>query len=259
MNDDELLRYSRQIMLPDIDVAGQDKLLAGSAAIIGLGGLGSPAAMYLAASGIGRIVLVDDDVVDQTNLQRQIIHSENDVGVAKVTSAANSVHSLNAGTEIRTIDHRLIGTELHTLIESVDVVLDATDNFSSRYDINKACVTTQTPLVSGAAIRMEGQIAVFDSANPNSPCYQCLYSDGVDEELNCAENGVIAPLVGMVGTIQAMEAIKLIADFGESLVGYVLYVDAKRMEWRKFKLPRNENCPMCGDVSIEPSDSNKKF
>ena len=247
MNDHQLFRYSRQIMLPDIDVEGQDKLLDSTVAVIGLGGLGSPVALYLAASGVGKLALVDDDIVDKSNLQRQVIHDETSVGIAKVESAAQSIRLLNRETETQAIHHRLVGTELRDLFDTVDIVVDATDNFGSRYEINKACLSTDTPLVSGAAIRTEGQVAVFDFTDSDSPCYRCLYNDGADEELNCAENGVIAPLVGIIGTIQAMETLKLIVGFGDSLVGYVLYIDAKRMDFRKFKLPKNMHCPTCGD------------
>ncbi|MYE84610.1 MAG: molybdopterin-synthase adenylyltransferase MoeB [Gammaproteobacteria bacterium] len=246
MNDSDLLRYSRQIMLPDFDVAGQERLLASHVLIVGIGGLGSPAAMYLAASGIGRLTLADDDVVDLSNLQRQIAHGEATVGRSKVQSAAERVAALNSTVAVCPVERRLEGNSLTAAVEEADLVLDATDNMATRVAINEACVATRTPLVSGAAIRMEGQVAVFDSRNAESPCYRCLYDDVGDEALNCAENGVIAPLVGIVGTVQAMEAVKLIAGVGEPLVGHVLYLDAKRMEWRKFRLPRNPRCPTCG-------------
>ena len=246
MNDSELLRYSRQIMLPEFDVAGQERLLASHVLIAGIGGLGSPAAMYLAASGVGRLTLADDDVVDLSNLQRQIAHGEATVGQSKVASAAERVAALNSAVEVHSIAHRLEGELLTGAVAAADLVLDATDNMATRVAINDACVATRTPLVSGAAIRMEGQVAVFDPRAAESPCYRCLYDDVGDEALNCAENGVVAPLVGIVGTVQAMEAVKLIAGVGEPLVGFVLYLDAKRMEWRKFRLPRNPRCPTCG-------------
>lgn len=245
MNDDQLLRYSRQIMLDDIEVEGQQKLLKASVLVVGLGGLGAPAAMYLVASGVGRVVLVDDDSVEISNLQRQIIHNESGLGTPKVESAANTLSQLNRDVIVETECRRLDGQDLHDAVSSVDVVIDATDNFRSRYAINDASLATSTPLVSGAAIRFEGQVAVFDPTNPDSPCYRCLYSDGGDEQLNCAENGVASPLVGIIGSVQAMEAIKVIAGFGETLVGYVLYLDAKRMEWRRFKLPRDPECQSC--------------
>ena len=246
MTDDDLLRYSRQIMLPDFDVAGQERLLASHVLIVGIGGLGSPAAMYLAASGIGRLTLADDDVVDLSNLQRQIAHGEATVGRSKVQSAAERVAALNSTVAVCPVARRLEGEPLTSAVEEADLVLDATDNMATRVAINEACVAARTPLVSGAAIRMEGQVAVFDPRAAESPCYRCLYDDVGDVALNCAENGVIAPLVGIVGTVQAMEAVNLIAGVGEPLVGHVLYLDAKRMEWRKFRLPRNPRCPTCG-------------
>lgn len=248
MNDEQLLRYSRHIMLPEIEIDGQDKLIDAKVAVIGLGGLGSPIAMYLASSGIGQLTLVDDDEVDQSNLQRQIAHGETDIGHAKVESARVSIDRLNSATEVSTVNRRLDSQEMLELCGEMDVVVDATDNFSTRYVINEACLTSETPLVSGAAIRMEGQISVFDFRDSDSPCYRCLYRDGADEELNCAQNGVVAPLVGVVGCIQAMETLKVVAGFGETLAGWVLYFDAKRMEWRKFKLNKNPSCPSCGSA-----------
>ncbi len=246
MNDDQLLRYSRQIMLPEFDIAGQDALLDAHALIVGLGGLGSPAALYLAAAGVGSLTLVDHDTVEVSNLQRQIIHDQHSLGRNKVASAADRIHAINPDTDVRTVAAKLEDSALAELVADVDVVLDGTDNFAIRYAINRACFAARTPLVSGAAIRMEGQVAVFDPRRDDSPCYQCLYSDAADAALNCAENGVAAPLVGIVGSIQAMEAMKVIATVGETLVGYVLYLDAKRMELRKLKLPKDPNCPVCG-------------
>ena len=245
MNDDQLLRYSRQIMLPEFDVAGQEALLDAHALVVGLGGLGSPAALYLAAAGIGTLTLVDHDIVEISNLQRQIIHDEHSLGRDKVTSAAQRIHAINPDTQVQTVAAKLDGAELAQAVAAADVVVDGTDNFAVRYAINAACVAARTPLVSGAAIRMEGQVAVFDPRREDSPCYQCLYADAADVVLNCAENGVAAPLVGIIGSIQAMEAMKVVADVGESLAGYVLYVDAKRMELRRLKLPRDPNCPTC--------------
>lgn len=247
MTDDELLRYSRQIMLPDIDVNGQEKICSGRVAIIGMGGLGSPVAMYLASSGVGSLVLLDDDLVDLSNLQRQIIHTEETVNQAKVTSARQAISKLNKATQVECILTRLTESELTQLAQRVDVVVDATDNFATRYAVNRACITTRTPLVSGAAIRMEGQLSVFDSRRHDSPCYQCLYRDGLDEALNCSENGVIAPLVGIIGSMQAMETLKLLAECGEPLVGRVIYFDAKNMDIRSLKLNRDPTCEACGD------------
>ena len=246
MNDEQLLRYSRQIMLPEFDIAGQDALLDAHALIVGLGGLGSPAALYLAAAGVGSLTLVDHDTVEVSNLQRQIIHDQHSLGRNKVASAADRIHAINPDTDVRTVAAKLEDSALAELVADVDVVLDGTDNFAIRYAINRACFAARTPLVSGAAIRMEGQVAVFDPRRDDSPCYQCLYLDAADAALNCAENGVAAPLVGIVGSIQAMEAMKVIATVGETLVGYVLYLDAKRMELRKLKLPKDPNCPVCG-------------
>ena len=246
MNDEQLLRYSRQIMLPEFDIAGQEALLNARALVVGLGGLGSPVALYLAAAGIGALTLVDHDTVEVSNLQRQIIHDQHSLGMAKVESAARRIHAVNPDTSVRTIAAKLDDAALRKAVGEADVVLDGTDNFAVRYAINAACIAERTPLVSGAAIRMEGQIAVFDPREPDSPCYQCLYREGTDEALNCAQNGVAAPLVGIVGSVQAMEAMKVVASVGQPLTGYVLYLDAKRMEWRKLRLPKDPNCPTCG-------------
>ena len=246
MNDEQLLRYSRQIMLPEFDIAGQDALLDAHALIVGLGGLGSPAALYLAAAGIGSLTLVDYDTVEVSNLQRQIIHDQGALGRHKVASAAERIAAINPDTQVRTIAAKLDQDALDAAVAGVDVVLDGTDNFAIRYAINAACFRHAKPLVSGAAIRMEGQVAVFDPRRDDSPCYQCLYPDASDAALNCAENGVAAPLVGIIGSIQAMEAMKVVTGVGETLTGYVLYLDAKRMELRKLKLPRNMDCPTCG-------------
>ena len=249
MNDDQLLRYSRQIMLPEFDVAGQQALLDAKALIIGLGGLGSPAALYLAAAGIGSLTLVDHDTVDVSNLQRQIIHDQDSLGRTKVESAAARIAALNPATRVDAIPRRLPGTDLTDAVAEAQVVLDGTDNFSARYAINAACVQCKTPLVSGAAIRLEGQVTVIDPRRDDAPCYRCLYGDAGDEALNCAENGVAAPLVGIIGSVQAMEAMKIVAGVGKSLAGYVLHLDAKRMEWRKFRLTKDPGCPTCGPGS----------
>ena len=257
MNDEQLLRYSRQIMLPEFDVAGQQALLDAHALVIGLGGLGSPAALYLAAAGIGELTLVDHDTVEISNLQRQIIHDQQSLGIAKVDSAARRIHAVNPDTNVYTIAAKLDDETLREAVARADVVLDGTDNFATRYAINAACIAERTPLVSGAAIRMEGQIAVFDPRQHNAPCYQCLYREAADEALNCAQNGVAAPLVGIVGSVQAMEAMKLLANIGDPLTGHVLYLDAKRMEWRKLKLPKDPNCPACGGDRSAGSDNSR--
>ena len=250
MTDEELLRYSRQIMLPDVDVEGQERICRGRVAVIGLGGLGSPVAMYLASAGVGELVLIDDDSVDISNLQRQIIHTESTISKPKVESANISLAALNHATQIECIAERLTESELHSVANRVDVVVDATDNFETRFTLNRVCLATKTPLVSGAAIRMEGQLSVFDSRQPDSPCYQCLYRDEVnDEALNCSENGVIAPMVGIVGTMQALETLKLLGDFGQPLVGRVIYFDAKTMDIRSLNLHRDPNCKACGNTA----------
>ncbi|SOC56032.1 adenylyltransferase and sulfurtransferase [Chromohalobacter canadensis] len=245
MDDTALLRYSRQIMLEQLDVDGQQRLLDGHALIVGAGGLGSPAALYLAAAGVGRLSIADDDVVELSNLQRQIAHGESDIGQAKAESAAVAARRLNTGCEVEVIDSRLEGERLERAIAAADVVLDCTDRFSSRYAINRACVAAQKPLVSGAAIRFSGQLAVFDARDAASPCYACLYGeDGDDEALRCAENGVIAPLVGVIGTFQALEALKLLAGVGHPHRGLATF-DALSGEWRRFKVGRDPACPVC--------------
>jgi adenylyltransferase/sulfurtransferase len=245
ITDTQLLRYSRQIMLPEIDVAGQEQLLGAHVLIVGMGGLGSPAAMYLASAGVGKLTLCDHDVVEVSNLQRQIVHRQSNLGEPKVISAQKTLRELNPDVQIASVSHELHGDELHQAVSEADVVLDATDNFVTRYAINAACWQTATPLVSGAAIRWEGQLAVFDPRQPESPCYQCLYSEGDDNALNCSENGILGTVVGIIGTCQAMEAIKLITGAGEPLIGHVLYFDGKRMDWRKLRLSKNPNCPTC--------------
>lgn len=245
MNDNELLRYSRQIMLPEVEIAGQEKILAAHVAIVGLGGLGSPVALYLAAAGIGHLTLIDDDVVDPSNLQRQIAHYEDSVNESKVESAARAISNINSATQVTRCNERLATEDLCNVARFADVLVDGTDNFATRYQVNEASIATRTPLVSGAAIRMEGQVAVFDPREESSPCYRCLYRDGSSEDLNCAENGVVAPLVGIIGSVQAMETMKVICGFRESSVGWVHYLDAKRMEWRKLKLKKNSTCPAC--------------
>jgi molybdopterin/thiamine biosynthesis adenylyltransferase len=249
MEDHQLLRYSRQIMLPEIDVAGQQKLLEAKVLIVGMGGLGCPIAMYLAAAGVGELIIADDDTVEITNLQRQIAHSQTDIGVSKVASASDTLLGLNSEVRLTLLNKRLAGEELERSVKKVNVVIDATDNFSTRFAINKACLKYQVPLVSGAAIRMEGQVAVFDSRDEASPCYQCLYREGDDEQASCSQNGVMAPVVGIIGSVQAMEAIKLICGIGTSLAGRLLLLDAKSMQWRELKLPRDPQCGACSTAN----------
>ena len=245
MNDQQLLRYSRQIMLPQVDIEGQQKLLSAKVLIVGAGGLGSPASIYLAAAGVGQITIYDDDEVDLSNLQRQIAHHTNDIGTDKVISTQQTLKKINPEIKVVAVKQRLEGESLKTEVKKADLVLDCCDNFTTRFAINAACVYHKTPLVSGAAIRFEGQIAVFTSGTNNSPCYNCLYADTGEEMQNCATNGVIAPITGIVGSIQAMEAMKLIMNIGESLSGRLLLLDGLSMQWNEMKLKKNVNCPTC--------------
>ncbi len=244
-SDEQLLRYSRQMMLPEIDAEGQQRLAAARVLIIGLGGLGSAASAYLAAAGTGHLVLVDYDRVDLSNLQRQIVHSTPDIGKLKVDSAREYLSALNPDIKISTIDHRLDDDELEREIAAADVVIDASDNFTTRFANNAICVKTRTPLVSGAAIRFEAQVSVFNPANPDSPCYRCLYGNDAQVDQTCTANGVIAPLLGIIGSIQACEAMKLIMGIGKTLEGRLLLLDVMNMEWHTAKLPKDPNCPVC--------------
>jgi adenylyltransferase/sulfurtransferase len=249
MNDEQLLRYSRQIMLPQIDVAGQEAIIASRVLIIGLGGLGCPVALYLAAAGVGELVLADFDEVDVSNLQRQIAHGHDDLGALKVDSAAASIKQINPDAKVTCITERLEGDALLEQVDFATLVVDCSDNFTTRQAINRASVQTKTPLVSGAAIRLEGQVAVFDSRHEDSPCYHCLYSVDGDENLTCSENGVLAPLVGVIGSVQALEALKVLADFGRPLRGRLLMLDAFSMDWRTLRLRRDPECSVCGGSS----------
>ncbi|BBL57106.1 HesA/MoeB/ThiF family protein [Methylomonas koyamae] len=249
MNDEQLLRYSRQIMLPQIDIAGQKKLIEAKILIVGAGGLGSPASMYLAAAGVGSITLYDDDQVDLSNLQRQIAHATSDIGLDKVISTRQTLEKINPQVTVVARKRRLTGAELLEQVEIADVVLDCSDNFTTRFAINQACVQRQTPLVSGAAIRFEGQISVFTPGRNQSPCYNCLYQSDGEELQNCARNGVVAPITGIVGSMQALETIKLITGIGEPLTGRLLMLDGLAMEWRTLRLKKNPACPTCGDIT----------
>lgn len=249
MNDQQLLRYSRQIMLPLCDITGQQKLLAAKVLIVGAGGLGSPAAMYLAAAGVGHIVIYDDDVVDLSNLQRQIAHRTLDIGMDKAISSRQTLKALNPDINVTAVKQRLTGEVLDDEVKKADVVLDCSDNFSTRFAVNAACVHRQTPLVSGAAIRFEGQVAVFTPGRDNSPCYNCLYHSDGEEPLNCATNGVIAPITGIVGSIQALEAMKLIMAIGTTLTGRLLLIDGLAMEFNSMRLKRNSACPTCTEIT----------
>ena len=247
MNDNQLLRYSRQIMLPACDIEGQQKLLSAKVLIIGAGGLGSPAAMYLAAAGIGNINIYDNDVVDLSNLQRQISHNTPDIGIDKVISTQQTLNKINPDINVRAVKQKLLGDILLAEVLIADVVLDCSDNFSTRFAVNQACVTHKTALVSGAAIRFEGQVSVFTPGTDNSPCYNCLYNSDGEELQNCATNGVIAPITGIIGSIQALETIKLILSAGEPLRGRLLLLDGLTMEWKTMKLKKNPACQTCGD------------
>lgn len=245
LTDDELLRYSRQILLAQVDVAGQLKLKASRVLIVGLGGLGSPVALYLAAAGVGELHLADFDQVDLTNLQRQVIHDTQGIGQLKVASAALRLRALNPSIELVSHTHALDVDTLSSAVGAVDLVLDCSDNFATREAVNAACFAHGKPLVSGAAIRLEGQLSVFDPRRDNSPCYHCLYGHGSDAELTCSEAGVLGPVVGMVGSLQALEALKVLAGFGEPLVGRLLLIDALTSRFRELKLKRDPHCPVC--------------
>ncbi len=246
MNDEQLLRYSRQIMLPAFGVEGQQRLLDSRVLIVGAGGLGSPAALYLAAAGVGRLVIADDDRVDLSNLQRQILHGQADIGRPKVESAAASLARINPDTQVEALQTRLAGEALAEQVAAADLVIDASDNFDTRFAINAACVDAGRPLVSGAAIRNEGQLTVFLPGTPDSPCYRCLYRDGSETEQTCAENGVLAPVVGMIGSLQALEAIKVLTGVGEPLCGRLLVFDGNALEFRTLRLRPDPGCDVCG-------------
>lgn len=245
LNDDELMRYSRQILLPSFDVAGQARLKSARVLVVGAGGLGCPVALYLAAAGVGHLTLADDDVIELANLQRQIAFENTQLGEPKAQALAERVQRINPLVTVEAVSERLEGEALLRHVAACELVLDCTDNFSTRFAINKACVASKVPLISGAAIRGEGQLVVFDSRQADSPCYHCLYPDQGDEELNCSEAGVIGPLVGIIGACQAMEAIKVLAKVGVALTGRLLILDAWRMEWREMKLARDPECPVC--------------
>ncbi len=246
MNDEQLLQYSRQIMLPQIDVQGQQRILDARVLIMGLGGLGSPAAMYLAAAGVGELVLADFDTVDLSNLQRQIIHTRSQLDQPKTRSAARMIRELNPDCRTRMVESRLDDEQLGRLVAESDLVLDCTDNFTSRFGINRACVAHGVPLVSGSAIRWEGQVAAFCD-RPGAPCYHCLYGDSGDLDDTCANNGILAPVAGIIGSIQATEALKLITGAGEPLSGRLLLIDGLSMQIRSLKLKADPHCPVCGN------------
>lgn len=247
LSDDELLRYSRQILMPRFDVAGQEKLKSARVLVVGAGGLGCPVALYLGAAGVGRLTLVDDDAVEMANLQRQIGFDQDQLGQSKAEALAARILRINPLISVEAVNRRLDGEELARQVGQATLVVDCTDNFNTRFALNRACVAAKVPLVSGAAIRGEGQVSVYDQRVEGSPCYHCLYPEQGNEDLTCSQAGVIAPLVGMIGSVQAMEAIKVISGVGAPLVGRLLILDAWEMQWREMKLARDPGCPVCSD------------
>lgn len=246
MDDRQLLRYSRHILLDEVGIEGQQRVLDSRVLIVGAGGLGSPAALYLAASGVGRITLVDDDEVDLTNLQRQVMHTTARIGQPKVESGREALMQINPEIEVIALRERVAGERLRELVAGSDVVLDCSDNFATRQAVNRACVEAGVPLVAGAVIRFDGQVSVFDVRDPASPCYACLFpEDSKFEDLACSTMGVFAPLVGVIGAVQAAEALKLLAGCGQPLVGRLLMLDGRGMEWTEVRVGRNSGCPVC--------------
>jgi adenylyltransferase/sulfurtransferase len=246
LDDQQLLRYSRHLLLDQIGIEGQERILGAHALVLGAGGLGSPAALYLASAGIGRLTLADGDTVDLTNLQRQILHTEARVGQPKAASGQIALGEINPGVRVEAITTRLSGAALEEAVVAADVVLDCCDNFTTRHAVNRACVRHRRPLVSGAAVRFDGQLSVFDPRRADSPCYHCLFPEGEDvEEVRCAVMGVFAPLTGIIGAMQAAEALKLIAGCGTPPVGRLLLLDGLSMEWRSVKFGRDPGCPVC--------------
>jgi molybdopterin-synthase adenylyltransferase len=251
MTDEQLLRYSRHILLPEVGFEGQQRLLSASALVIGAGGLGSPAALYLAAAGVGTITLADSDHVDLTNLQRQILHTAESVGKPKTESGRAALARINPEVKTVPVQQRLGSDAIDRLVASCSVVLDCSDNFATRHAVNRACVRYRKPLVSGAAVRFDGQVSVFDLRDEQSPCYHCLFPENAElEEMRCAVMGVFAPLTGIIGTVQAAEALKLLAGFGETLNGRLLLLDALSMQWRTVKLVKDPACAVCAKVTV---------
>lgn len=252
MNDEQLTRYSRHILLPEIGIEGQARIGLTHGLVVGVGGLGAPVSIYLASAGLGRMTLCDGDKVDLTNLQRQIIFRNRDVGRFKVEAAADAIAALNPEVRIAGLPERVGAERLDALVAAVDIVVDCSDNFPTRHAINRACVRHRKPLVSGAGVRFDGQVSVFDLRDPASPCYSCLFPEGTEvEETRCAVMGVFAPMVGMIGTTQAAEVLKLAAGIGESLNGRLLLLDVLAMEWRSVRLRKDSGCPVCGDQARE--------
>jgi adenylyltransferase/sulfurtransferase len=252
LTDAQLLRYNRQILLHDFDIAGQERLQQSKVLVVGLGGLGCPAALYLAAAGVGELLLVDGDVVELSNLQRQIAHTGTDIGRNKARSAAAAIAALNPEVTVQVVEQTLLESAMPALVDCVDLVIDATDNFPVRFALNRACIAAGVPLVSAAAVRSEAQLAVFDPTR-GGPCYACLYTEGEaglhpDTALSCSESGVLAPLVGVVGSLQAMEALKILSGFGQPLRGKLLVIDLRNTEFRELLLPVRADCPACANV-----------
>ncbi len=246
MTDDQLLRYSRHILLDEIGIEGQTRIIGAHALIIGAGGLGSPAALYLASAGVGRLTLADGDTVDLTNLQRQILHTQERIGQLKAVSGQTALARINPQVLVEAIGEHLVGERLEARVADADVVVDCCDNFATRYALNRACVRQSTPLVSGAAIRFSGQLSVFDSRRDNSPCYHCLFPEGDDaEETRCAVMGIFAPLTGIIGAMQAAEALKIISGAGQAAIGRLLLLDGLTMEWRSVKFGKDPQCDVC--------------
>ncbi|MBL0943074.1 MAG: molybdopterin-synthase adenylyltransferase MoeB [Hydrogenophaga sp.] len=249
MNDAQLLRYSRHILLDELGVEGQDRLLASHALVIGAGGLGSPVALYLGSAGVGRLTVVDHDTVDETNLQRQIAHKLAGVGRPKAESVREAIAAINPDVQVTPLVQRADAALLDALVPTADVVIDCSDNFTTRHAINRACVKHRKPLVSGAAIRFDGQLGVYDAAQPEAPCYACVFpEDSGVEEVRCATMGVFAPLVGIVGTLQAAEALKLLSGMGSRLVGRLLMIEGRDLAFNEIALPRQPGCPVCGST-----------
>jgi adenylyltransferase/sulfurtransferase len=248
LSDAQLMRYNRQILLHDFDIAGQERLQQSRVLVVGLGGLGCPAALYLAAAGVGELILADGDVVELSNLQRQIAHTSADIGTNKARSAAAAIAALNPEVKLQLVEQPLLEPGMSALLSHTDLVLDATDNYPVRFALNRACIAAGVPLVSAAAVRSEGQLAVFDPTH-GGPCYACLYTEGEAETaLSCSDSGVLAPVVGVLGSLQAMEALKILTGFGEPLRGRLLVVDLRSMEFRELRLPVRENCPACAQL-----------
>lgn len=245
MNDEQLLRYSRHILLNELGIEGQERLRRAHVLVIGAGGLGSPAALYLASAGVGTLTLVDGDRVDLTNLQRQVLHTTDRIGMPKPASGRVALAALNPDVRIETIEDRVEGSALEALVARASIVLDCSDNFATRHAVNRACVMHRRPLVSGAAIRFDGQVATFDLRDPQSPCYACLFPPGDGEDELCSIMGVFAPVTGIIGTVQAAEALKLAAGIESGLRGRLLILDALTMHWHSVRVPRDPQCPVC--------------